>query len=95
MTGSISYFPLTDGTAIVTKQLQVDGTSKTVVYKPAEEKNVDNVTAFITSKELEDRLTKIKPIDYKEDIKKINRQIEDLIDEIDKINKGIKKRKDD
>ena len=37
--GSISYFPLTDGSAIVTKQLQMDGTSKTVVYKPIEEKN--------------------------------------------------------
>ena len=32
--GSISYFPLTDGSAIVSKQLQADGTSKTVVYKP-------------------------------------------------------------
>ena len=32
--GSISYFPLTDGTAIITKQLQADGTSKTVIYKP-------------------------------------------------------------
>lgn len=33
--GSISYFPLTDGSAIVTKQLQVDGTSKTTIYKPS------------------------------------------------------------
>ena len=32
--GSISYFPLTNGTAIVTKQLQMDGTSKTVIYEP-------------------------------------------------------------
>lgn len=93
--GSISYFPLTDGTAIVTKQLQQDGTSKIIVYKPTEDKNVDNVTAFITSNELEDRLSKIKPVDYKEDIKKLNRQIEDLADEIEKINKGLKKRKDD
>lgn len=93
--GSISYFPLTDGTAIVTKQLQQDGTSKIIVYKPTEDKNVDNITAFITSNELEDRLNKIKPIDYKEDIKKLNRQIEDLADEIEKINKGLKKRKED
>ena len=35
--GSVSYFPLADGTAIVTKQLQMDGTSKTVVYKPVTE----------------------------------------------------------
>lgn len=32
--GSVSYFPLTDGSAIVTKQLQMDGTSKIMVYKP-------------------------------------------------------------
>lgn len=93
--GSISYFPITDGSAIVTKQLQQDGTSKIIVYKPTEDKNVDNVTAFITSNELEDRLSKIKPVDYKEDIKKLNRQIEDLADEIEKINKGLKKRKED
>ena len=93
--GSVSYFPLTDGTAIVTKQLQQDGTSKIIVYKPTEDKNVDNITAFITSNELEDRLSKIKPVDYKEDIKKLNRQIEDLADEIEKINKGLKKRKED
>ena len=34
--GTVSYFPLTDGTAIVSKQLQSDGTSKMVVYKPVE-----------------------------------------------------------
>ena len=93
--GSVSYFPLTDGTAIVTKQLQQDGTSKIIVNKPTQDKNIDNVTAFITSNELEDRLSKIKPVDYREDIKKLNRQIEDLSDEIEKINKGLKKRKDD
>ena len=32
--GSISYFPIADGTAIVTKQLQRDGTSRVIVYKP-------------------------------------------------------------
>ena len=92
--GSISYFPLTDGSAIVTKQLQQDGTSKTVIYKPVEDKNVDNVTAFITSNELEDRLSKIKTVDYKEDIKKLNRKIEDLTDEIDKLHKASKNRGD-
>ena len=37
--GSISYFPLTDGTAIVTKQLQQNGTSKLTIYKPVEDKD--------------------------------------------------------
>ena len=36
--GSISYFPLTDGSAIITKQLQTDGTSKTIIYKPSDDK---------------------------------------------------------
>ena len=31
--GSVSYFPLADGSAIATKQLQPDGTSKIVVFK--------------------------------------------------------------
>lgn len=35
--GSVSYFPLVDGSAIVTKQLQRDGTSKTIIYKPMED----------------------------------------------------------
>ena len=32
--GSTSYFPLADGSAIVSKQLQQDGTSRIVIYKP-------------------------------------------------------------
>lgn len=32
--GSISYFPIADGSAIVTKQFQFDGSCKTLVYKP-------------------------------------------------------------
>lgn len=35
--GSTSYFPLTDGSAIITKKLQSDGTSRTIIYKPLEE----------------------------------------------------------
>lgn len=40
--GSISYFPLTDGSAIVSKQLQMDGTSKTIIYEPVKSENVEN-----------------------------------------------------
>ena len=32
--GSTSYFPLADGSAIATKQLQQDGTSRIIIYKP-------------------------------------------------------------
>lgn len=62
--GSISYFPLTDGSAIVTKQLRIDGTSKTIIYKPVTEEEkeepkyvtVDEFNKVI--KKLEDKLKK-------------------------------------
>ena len=38
--GSVSYFPLSDGSSIITKKLQSDGTSKTSIYKLVEEENV-------------------------------------------------------
>lgn len=38
--GSVSYFPLSDGSSIITKKLQSDGTSKTSIYKLVEEDNV-------------------------------------------------------
>lgn len=50
--GSISYFPLTNGTAIITKQLQTDGTSKTIVYEPVKEENKEQKTQYITADEL-------------------------------------------
>src|SRR5699024_7659044 len=49
--GSISYFPLTDGSAIVSKQLQSDGTSKLTVYRPVEEDKKEN-QKYITMDEL-------------------------------------------
>lgn len=55
--GSISYFPLTDGSAIITKKLQVDGTSKTIVYKPIiEEKKEDHIKTdeFVLKDDLKD-----------------------------------------
>ena len=58
--GSISYFPLADGTAIVTKQLQTDGTSKTVIFKPVdEEKTTVTITRNSTT------LATIKMNDWK------------------------------
>ena len=68
--GSISYFPLTDGSAIVTKQLQMDGTSKTVVYKPIEEKNT---TKYLTNDDLE--TLKQDYEDLKQEIKALEKKI--------------------
>ena len=84
--GSISYFPLTDGSAIVSKQLQMDGTSKMVVYKPIKE-NSDDSKKFVTFEEMQSELAKIDILDL-EDLK-------DEIKEIKKQLKSIKKPKED
>lgn len=91
---SISYFPLTDGSAIVTKQLQTDGTSKTVVYKPIDESETKNVPKYITEEELEERIKTVDNDDIKDDIKDLKRKVEDLTEDINSINKDMKKRKD-
>lgn len=57
--GSVSYFPLTDGSAIVTKQLQSDGTSKTTVYKPIEEKKT---AKYITQDEIDELQKELKDL---------------------------------
>lgn len=77
--GSISYFPLTDGTAIITKQLKADGTSKTVIYKPVDEDKQEPVKNYITVEEFNQRFAEIN-ID----------EIEDLVDEFKDIKKDIK-----
>lgn len=86
MDGTVSYFPIADGSAIVTKQLQIDGTSKTVVYKPSEANA--KTPKYITSEELENAL---KEIDLSD--------VEDLKDELKDIKADIKalkkKKKDD
>ena len=92
--GSISYFPLADGTAIVTKQLQSDGSSKTIIYKPIDEKEIKNTPKYITEEELEERIKNVDNDDIKDDIKELKRKVEDLTEDIISINKDMKKRKD-
>lgn len=76
--GSVSYFPIADGTAIVCKQLQMDGTSKMTVYKPIKENN-DDSKKFVTFEEMQSELAKIDILD-----------LEDLKDEIKEIKKQLK-----
>lgn len=78
--GSVSYFPLVDGTAIVTKQLQQDGTSKITIYKPIEAEEASavkyatledienklNSLRFITPEDLEKKISSIKLPDTKD-----------------------------
>ena len=78
--GSISYFPLTDGSAIVSKQLQNDGTSKIVVYKPTQEDKKDAVQ-FATLDDIQEAIDNIDFSDIqdlKDDIKEIKKQLKEF-----------------
>lgn len=80
--GSVSYFPLVDGSSIITKQLQADGTSRMIVYKPVETqqpKQVEEKEIYITEKELDERLSKLDNKELKEEIEKMKKQIKDLM----------------
>lgn len=82
--GSISYFPLTDGTAIVTKQLQNDGTSKTTIYKPIQDEETKKEIKYITTEEL---TTAINEIDLS-DIEDLKEELEDLKKQIKELKKN-------
>ena len=85
--GSVSYFPLVDGSAIITKQLQQDGTSKTIVYKPSEETPMGEQPKeqYVTIEKFNEV---VKDVDGKqikemrEDIKTLKRQFRDLSEDI-------------
>lgn len=75
--GSVSYFPLTDGSAIITKQLQSDGTSKTVVYKPIREEKKEEKN-YVTFSDLEDAISKIDNSSFEEELEEIKKQMKEL-----------------
>lgn len=78
--GSISYFPLADGTAIATKQLQQNGISKIIIYKPVEEKE-KNTPKYATVEEVDQKIEKIdfSEIEYlKEDMKNLRRDMKEI-----------------
>lgn len=77
--GSVSYFPIADGSAIVTKQLQMDGTSKTVVYKPLEEQKQETVkfATYEDVKKLFDNIDLSVIDDLKDEIKSLKNELKD------------------
>ena len=77
--GSTSYFPLSDGSSIVTKQLKADGTSKIVVYKPVEDDKETPAPNYMTVDEFNQRFAEIN-ID----------EIEELMEEFKDVKKDIK-----
>ena len=84
--GSISYFPLVDGTAIVTKQLQQDGTSKITLFKPIEADEVTQQPKYATIEDIDNKINEIKMPDIKglqEEIRNLKKQIRILLDKED------------
>lgn len=71
--GSVSYFPIIDGSAIVTKQLQTDGTSKMIIYKPTNEK--EQIPKYVTFEDLKRELEGFDFEDLRDEIKDIKKQL--------------------
>ena len=98
--GSVSYFPLTDGTAIITKQLQQDGTSKVVIYKPMIE-NEENKNKYITENDLEKQLKDmdskfVTGDDLKDQLKNVNsKDIKDLKEDVKTLKRKLEDIADD
>lgn len=90
--GSISYFPLTDGSAIISKQLQNDGTSKTIVYKPTIEDKKDE-KKFVTMEELQTFIDEID-LDDIQDIKDIKDEFKSIKKDIKEIKSKLKVKED-
>ena len=84
--GSVSFFPLTDGTAIVSKKLQSDGTSKMIIYKPVDEEKQE-VSRYATFEEMNELFNSIDL----SDIDDLKDELKDLKKEL----KELKKRKSD
>lgn len=73
--GTISYFPIADGSAIVTKQLGLDGISKTVIYKPS---NETKTVKYATFEDMEDLKSDIDTLrEELKEIKRFNKRKED------------------
>lgn len=77
--GSTSYFPLTNGEAIISKQMMVDGTPKITVYRPIIEEKEQ--IKYITQDDLKKSLNELdlsELDDIKDEIKDIKQELKDL-----------------
>ena len=86
--GSISYFPLTDNSAIVTKQIQQDGTSKIIVYKPVTTDESEVKEKYVTETELTNAIKNIDINAWKEENKLIKTQFKDISRDIEDLKEG-------
>ena len=89
--GSVSYFPLTDGSAIVTKQLQADGTSKTTIYKPfAEPPTPVQQVKYVTEEQVLEMLDSEPEhlLELQEEIKDLKRQLRDISEDMKELKRA-------
>ena len=99
--GSVSYFPLTDGSAIITKQLQQDGTSKMVIYKPILDDEDVNKPKYMTEAEFKEQLKDmdnkyVTENDFKEQLKNMNsKDIKDMKEDIKTLKRKLEDIADD
>lgn len=78
--GSTVFFPLSDGSAIATKQLQMDGKSKITVYKPIE-LTKENAPQYLTKNDLQDFLGNFDINDFndmKKELDTLKKQIKEF-----------------
>ena len=75
--GNTGYFPLVDGSGIITKSWLPDGTTKITEYKPVENKK--DVVKYLTKEDLE---TALKDFDFS--------RLDDLEEELKDLKKQLK-----
>lgn len=94
--GSTSFFPIADGSAIITKQLQADGTSKIVTYLPSKEPTKDlEPKKYLTEQDVKEIFENdFRGIsDVQNDIKELKREVRNLSEDFSELK--TKKRKSD
>lgn len=75
----ITYFPLTDGSQIITKQIQMDGTSKIVIFEPINEQKQE--IKYLTKDDLKialDDLNLDKLDEFEDELKEIKKELKEL-----------------
>ena len=84
--GSTSYFPIADGSAIVSKQLQPDGTSKIVIFKPVTDDEKQTDIKYITESDLKAHFDEFNSKDIKDirdELKSLKKQLRAIADDIE------------
>lgn len=85
--GSTSFFPLADGSAIITKQLQADGTSKTVIYKPdLEPQKTVEQPKYVTEEEVKEMIESGSD-GLLDDIQELRRELRNISEDMKELRK--------